>query len=127
MSYGYPNPDPGSYGYGIPGHPNQYGGYGPPPPPPSNGAAIGALVANIILTITCCGLFAIPGIVTAAIAMGRYQTDPVSARKLTTASWIIFGVAIVLGILLVIVYVFFLASFSEGGGSDWVDNGGQRI
>jgi heme/copper-type cytochrome/quinol oxidase subunit 2 len=90
-----------AYGYGPQGY--------PPQPPASNGAAIGALVCNIILTMTCCGFFAVAGIVTAAIAMGRAQTDPDSYRNLTRWSWIIFAVNIVIAVLAVIAYFSFFA------------------
>ncbi|MEO3787101.1 hypothetical protein ABGB12_27565 [Actinocorallia sp. B10E7] len=104
----YPPQDPYGYGYGIPGHPNQYGNqYGPfipPPAPASNGAAVAALVANILLTITCCGLLAVPGIVTAAMAVGRVNTDPVSAKNLTMWSWVIFGAAVLVGIVLLVLF-----------------------
>ena len=104
----YPPQDPYIYGNGIPGHPHQYGGqYGPfipPPPPASNGAALAALIANILLTITCCGLLAVPGIVTAAIAMNRVHTDPVSAKNLTMWSWVIFGAAVLVGIVLFVLF-----------------------
>lgn len=97
-------------GYGIPGHPNQYGPYMPPPPPSGNGSAVAALIANIVLTVTCCGLLAAPGIVTAAIAMSRVNTDPVSAKNLTTWSWVIFGLAIFAGVVLLV--LFFAMGFS---------------
>ncbi|MCD0447676.1 hypothetical protein LO762_00465 [Actinocorallia sp. API 0066] len=120
MSYGYHTPDPKAYGYGVPGHPNQYGGYGPPPPAPNNGSAVAALICNIVLTVTCCGLFAVPGIITAAIAMSRTTTDPQSAARLTTISWVIFGVAIALGILLVIaLFGFGLWGALEAESSTW--------
>lgn len=103
---GYPPQDP--YGYGQPGPyggqgnggqhygpPGPYG-WGPPPPPPNNAPALAALIANCLLTVFCCGVLAIPGIITAAVALNRVHTDPVSAKNLTTWSWVIFGVSIVL-------------------------------
>jgi hypothetical protein len=80
------------YGYGPPGLPQQ---------PASNGSAIAALVCNIVLFVACASIFAIPGIVTAALAMGRVQTNPESARRLTVWSWVLFGVVIVIGIALI--------------------------
>lgn len=122
----YPPQDPYGYGYGIPGHPHQYGGFGPPPPPASNGAAIAALIANIVLSLTCCGLLAIPGIVTAAIAVSRTQTDPVSAKNLTNWSWVIFGLAILVGVVfLIIFFAFGLYGAFEGSSSS--DNGGVSV
>lgn len=105
MSYSPHDPHLGP-GYGIPGHPNQYGPYGPymPPPPASNGPALAALIANILLTITCCGLLAVPGVITAAVAMNRVHTDPVSAKNLTNWSWVIFGIAVLVGVVLLVVF-----------------------
>lgn len=102
MSYGYPPHDPYG-GYGVPGHPNQYGPYGPPPPVSGNGPALAALIANIALTVLCCGIFALPGIITAAVAMSRWHTDNRSARNLVTWSWVIFGLSIALMIVSVVV------------------------
>ena len=118
-------------GYGIPGHPQQYGQYGqygpgpylPPPQPASNGAAVAALVANILLTITCCGLLALPGIVTAAMAMGRVNTDPVSARNLTLWSWVIFGGAVLVGIVLVVLFFSMGLHLDESGPSSTSGDG----
>ncbi|GAA0944371.1 hypothetical protein [Actinocorallia libanotica] len=105
MSYSPHDPHLGP-GYGIPGHPNQYGPYGQymPPPPASNGPALAALIANILLTITCCGLLAVPGVITAAVAMNRVHTDPVSAKNLTNWSWVIFGIAVLVGVVLLVVF-----------------------
>ncbi|WP_242900565.1 DUF4190 domain-containing protein [Actinomadura terrae] len=98
----YGQPPPG-YGYG-------YGpqGYGPPGVPygqTRDGSTIAALICNIIGVALCCNILAIPGVVLAAIAMGRVQTDPESARKLTMWSWIMFVAAIVLGIVFAILYL----------------------
>ena len=75
-----------------------------PPPPASNGPALAALIANILLTITCCGLLAVPGVITAAVAMNRVHTDPVSAKNLTNWSWVIFGIAVLVGVVLLVVF-----------------------
>lgn len=94
---GYPVPPPG---YGTPGI-----GYGPPGfgrPQPRTGPAIAALICNILASITCYGFLAVPGIVTAAIAIGKAQTDPRAARKLTIWSWCIFAASIVIGLLIII-------------------------
>jgi hypothetical protein len=108
----------GSYGGGPYGQPP---GYGPPGVPPrSNGAAIAALVCNIAGVLLCCGLLSIPGIVTAAIALSRVDTDPESARKLTIWSWVLFGLSVVLGIVFFIVYLIAVVvsepSYDSGGG-----------
>ncbi|GAB3663220.1 hypothetical protein GCM10027589_26720 [Actinocorallia lasiicapitis] len=106
--YGRPyQQQPGPYGpqqypYGQPYDQQNPYGYGYGPPPASNAAAVAALVANVLLLVFTCGinLFAIAGIVTAGIAVSRVNSDPVSAKNLTTASWIIFGVLVALTVLL---------------------------
>jgi hypothetical protein len=80
------------YGYGPPGVPQNQA---------SNGSAIAALICNIVLFMFCASILAIPGIVTAALAMGRVQTNPQSARRLTIWSWSLFAVVIVLGIAII--------------------------
>lgn len=89
------------------GGPQGYGYYGPPGAmrrAGSNGAAIGALVANIVCAVLCCGTIAwLPGIILAAVAMNRAQTDPASARQLTLWSWVCAAISIVLGVVLVVV------------------------
>jgi hypothetical protein len=106
-SYGVP-----SYGeqgwqdpYAVPGP-----GYGPPIPPASQGSAIGALVCNIVATFFCCFLLAVPGIITSAIALGRIQTDPESARNLTKWGWGLFIVQAVLGLILGVIYFVLILS-----------------
>ncbi|MGP4026515.1 hypothetical protein [Actinomadura sp. 3N407] len=94
--YGPRGGHPG-YGYGPPGVPTR---------PRNNGSTTAALVCNIIGVLLCCGVLSIPGVITAAIAMGRVDSDPESARKLTVWSWVLFGVSIFLGIIIAIIYVF---------------------
>lgn len=100
------------YGYGPPGVPRA---------PASNGAAIAALVCNIVAVAFCGGIFAIPGIITAAIALGRVQTDPESARRLTIWSWVILGISIVLAIAMFAAFIalgiFSASQSSSGSGS----------
>lgn len=94
------DPYGGAYGQGY--------GYGPPGVPvqrPSNSSTVAALVCNIIGVLLCCGLLSIPGVITSAIAMGRVESDPESARKLTLWSWVLFGASVVLGIVLLIIYI----------------------
>jgi hypothetical protein len=98
--------DPYGYGYG----------YGPPGVPPggaSSGSATGALVVSIIEVVLCGGIFAVPGIVLAAMAMGRSKTDPESARKLTLWAWICACVAPVIGIALAILYFVYVLRTSS--------------
>jgi hypothetical protein len=97
--------DPYGYGYGPPGVPATGA---------SNGSALGALIANIVLSMTCCGLLAIPGVVMSAIAMGRVNSDPASARSLTLWSWVIFVVNIVIVVVAVIVYAAVYAQSGTG-------------
>lgn len=112
----------GSQGWGgspYPGAPAPGYGYGPPGVPvrpPSNASTTACLVCNIISVLLCCGLLAIPGAVVAALAMGRVHTDPESARKLTIAGWVLFGLSIVCGIILAILY-FAVMIRSDGSGS----------
>ncbi|MBT2213080.1 MULTISPECIES: DUF4190 domain-containing protein [Actinomadura] len=110
--YGQPPPGYG-YGYGQPG----YGPPGVPHAPSSSGSTIAALICNIIGVVTCCNVLAIPGVVLAAVAMGRVQTDPESARRLTMWSWILFAASIVLGIIGVILYILLIASAEPDYGS----------
>ncbi|GAA4241615.1 hypothetical protein GCM10022254_71200 [Actinomadura meridiana] len=86
-------PPPG-YGYGPPGVP-----YGTA----SNGGAIAALVCNAVLVVLCCNIIAIPGVITASIALGRTNTDPRSARKLMIWSWSLFAASIVIAVIAVVV------------------------
>lgn len=82
-----------------------YGGYGPGgvPPRAGNGMAIAALVANIVSAVLCCaGLAWIPGVITAAVALNRVNTDPESARRLSIVSWVCFAADIVLAVVGVI-------------------------
>ncbi|MEO5877284.1 MAG: DUF4190 domain-containing protein [Streptosporangiaceae bacterium] len=129
MSYGHPPNDP--YGqqdpYGWMQPQNQPGGlpyqqqpyqhlYGPYgyQQPASNGSAVAALICNILLVFCC--LLGVPGIVLAALAMGKVTTEPDAARKLTMWSWICFGAAFVVGVLLVVLYV--VVGISASGGGD---------
>jgi hypothetical protein len=83
-----------------------YGQYGPPggAPPASNGAAIAALVANIVAAVLCCtGIAWLPGVILASIAISRTPRDPESARSLTVWSWVCFAINVVLTIALVVI------------------------
>ncbi|MCP2337133.1 hypothetical protein [Actinomadura rupiterrae] len=97
---GYPgwNYEPGPYGgYGP-------GGYGPYEEPASQGAAITGLVLNSVLAVLCCGVLAIPGIITGAFAVSNWQTNPRLSRTLNAWTWVIFGlnVAIMLVLFLIL-------------------------
>ncbi|XVQ11824.1 hypothetical protein ACQP1W_04350 [Spirillospora sp. CA-255316] len=89
-----------------PGHGYGYG-YGPPGVPQAGsnapGSTIAALVCTCVAVAMCCNLLAIPGIVTSVMAMSRANTDPASARKLTTWSWGILVAAFVVPTTIVLV------------------------
>jgi hypothetical protein len=76
--------------------------YAPVPTSTSKpGVTVAALVANIASAVLCCGVGVawIPGIILAAMALGRSNTDPDAARKLTIGAWICLAVDIVLTIV----------------------------
>ena len=103
----------GQGGYGQGGYGYGYGPPGVPTAPTSSGSTTAALVCNIIAVMICCGVLSIPGAVTAAIAMGRVHTDPQSARTLTIWSWVLFGISIVAGIVILIVYIIAMVASSQ--------------
>lgn len=116
--------------HGTPGWQDPYGapgsGYGPPVPPASNGSAVAALVCNIIATLACCLGFSVAGIVTAAVAMSRTQTDPNSARSLTKWSWGLFAANVGLAVLGFLAYMLALyLSLVAPGESPFGDIGGS--
>jgi hypothetical protein len=124
---GYPQPgqDPsaqygqyGQYGQGAadqagwqdPYAQYAYGYAGPPvPQAPSNGVTIGALVANVVVTFLTCGigLTWLPGIILSAVALGRINTDPVFARKLTLWAWVCFAADIVITVAIFVLFAVF--------------------
>jgi hypothetical protein len=130
---GWDNPYGGSQGwdpggaYGPPYGQQGYGygyGYGPPGVPhgsSSNGSMIAALVCNSVAVLFCCNIIAIPGVITGAIALGRAQTDPRSARKLTIWSWSLFGASLAIGIIVLIIYIIIGATASD---PDYSSSGG---
>ena len=77
-----------------------HGGYGPGVPQgDGKGMAIAALVANIVSAFLCCaGLVWIPGVITAAMALNRVDTDPRSSRRLSTIAWVCFAADILLAV-----------------------------
>jgi hypothetical protein len=120
QGYGY-----GQQGYGQQGYGQQGYGYGPPGvpyQPANNGSTIAALVCNAVAILLCCNVVAIPGVITAAIALGRTQTDPPSARKLTIWSWSLFGASVAIGIIVLVVYIIIgvAASDSDYSSSDGI-------
>ncbi|GAA2083203.1 hypothetical protein [Actinomadura alba] len=108
------------YGGQPPGWQDPYGqGYGPPGVPhgsSGSGSAIGAMICNILFTVLCCNLLAIPGIVTSAIAVNRFATDPESARSLTAWSWVIFAANVVIVITAIVVLIL-IGGFDSGSSS----------
>jgi Na+/proline symporter len=109
QSYGgspYPGaPQPSGYAYGPPGVPVRQ---------PSSGSTTACLVCNIASVLLCCGILGIPGAIVSAIAMGRVHTDPESARKLTIAGWILFGLSMVCGIIIAVIYLLVVISSDSG-------------
>ncbi|MER6810536.1 hypothetical protein ABT299_14755 [Spirillospora sp. NPDC000708] len=109
-------------GYGQGGTPGwddagAYGPYGPPgvpQAPANNGSAIAALVCNCVVALLCCNIVAIPGIVTGALALGRVQTDPASARRLTIWSWSLFAASLLIGIIIAVVYFVVILTHDPG-------------
>jgi hypothetical protein len=108
---------PGQYGQTTPGWQDPYPQYGsapgwqdpyaqygpqypaiPVPAPVSNGLTVVALIANIATAMFTCGigLTWLPGIILSAMALGRYKTDPESARRLTLWAWVCFALDIAL-------------------------------
>jgi len=98
--YGAYGPPPGGYGYG---------GYGPPggsdPDPRARGIAIAALICNVI-GIFFCWVLAIAGIICAAIAISKADTDGRTARTLNMWSWIAFGVGLLVAVCFFGFYLF---------------------
>lgn len=95
---GYPPPGPPGY-YPQPG----YTVYPYPPPyqPADSGArnlSIAALITNIVVSVLCCPVFGIAGIVLSGIAMSRADQDPIAARKLVIWAWAALAASIVTGI-----------------------------
>jgi hypothetical protein len=93
----------GPYGGPYGGAAPQYVYLTPQPDPPTPGSTVAALVCNIVAVSTCFNILAIPGIVTAAIAMSRHKTDPERAKTLTVWSWTFFGIAIATLVILIAV------------------------
>lgn len=100
---GYPY-QPYGAPYGQQPPPNYGDGYGYPPPPKQPNAdgpranAIVALVLNLMATMACCNLLAIPGAILAGLALGKVSTEPESAKRMLVWSWTLFGLGFLLGI-----------------------------
>lgn len=97
-SGGYGAYPPGG-GYGPPG------GYGGPPSDSARNAAIVALIINIVAVLFCCGVTSIGGVICAAMAMSKADTEPQAARSLNMWAWILLGLTFVLDIGLVILFI----------------------
>ncbi|WP_131743086.1 hypothetical protein [Actinomadura roseirufa] len=112
---------PGGHAYGPGTQPPGAGyGYGPPGvpyTPASSGSSIAALVCNIVAVALCCNIFAIPGVITAALAVSRVHGDPASARRLTAWSWCLLAASIVLGIIAAVLYLVVMANSRPDYGS----------
>ncbi|MEV5826989.1 hypothetical protein AB0L25_15545 [Spirillospora sp. NPDC052242] len=55
----------------------------------------------MLAVVLCCNVLAVPGIITAALAIGRSSSHPDSARRLTTWSWSILVLAFLLPVAVV--------------------------
>lgn len=64
-----------------------------------------SLVANTIAALLCFGFIAVAGVVLAAVAFFRADTQPDQARRLVRASWICLVASLAASIILVIVGV----------------------
>jgi len=105
---GQPYPQPQPYGGAYPPPMPAPAAYGYAPVGQNDGLrnqAIGVLVTNIATTVLCCSPLGIAGIVVGALAMGRVDTQPDSARSLVKWGW---GLAIVSVVLVVIMVVAFI-------------------
>lgn len=108
QQYPYAEPYPQQYG----AYPPAYG-YAPPYDDGPKNQAIGALVTNIVMTLFCCSPLAIAGVVVAAMAMSRAPHQPESARTLLRWGWGLAIANVVLIVVLVVVWIAFLASNPE--------------
>lgn len=97
----YASPPPYQYDYGS-GPPSGL----PSQPPPSNGATVAALVVCIVEVVLLGGIVAIPGIVCAAVAMGKVHTDPAAAKKLTIWAWVSAAVAPIVAVILFVLVLY---------------------
>jgi hypothetical protein len=83
--------------------------YGPEPLSPeaekARSNAILWTILNGVSIFVCGNLFAIGGVILAALAIGRARDDVQSSRNLTKWSWILFAAGFVLVILLVIGFI----------------------
>lgn len=97
-SGGYGAYPPGG-GYGPPG------GHGGPPPGSARNAAVVALIINIVAVLFCCGIVSIGGLICAAMAMSKADTEPEAARSLNMWAWILLGVTFLIDVVIVIVLI----------------------
>lgn len=105
--YGPPPGGPGGYGPPPPGGPGGYPPpYGPPgggEPPASMGAAIGAIIANVV-GLCLCTVLSIVGLVLGIIGAATYESSPRTSRICTIISYVLFGVGVVLTIVFFLFY-----------------------
>ncbi|WP_380165483.1 hypothetical protein [Jannaschia sp. R86511] len=108
-----PAPYAGGYGQSAPytSTPQPYA-YGPPPLSPEaekvRSSAILWTVLNGISIFVCFNVFAIGGVICAAIGIGKARDDVQGARNLVKWSWILFAIGFALGLLLLIGYIVFV-------------------
>jgi hypothetical protein len=103
----YPQPPYASQGYGaLPPGPDALAAQG------VRSQAIVSLVANGLVLLFSCGtgLVSLAGAIVAGVALSRTRTDPGSARRLVRTSWILLGVQLALGLVIVVLGVIFLVA-----------------
>lgn len=128
---GYGAPGYGAPGYGAPGYaaPGYGPGYPQPGyPPPTNGKATGSLITGITtLVLSCCpgaGLLGLVALVLGVKARGeiRASQGTQGGAGLALAGIITGGIALVLGLLVVVVIAVLVAqgeaAFQEYGGTE---------
>ncbi|WP_306368031.1 hypothetical protein [Nocardiopsis sp. CC223A] len=67
------------------------------------GAAIGAIIANV-LAVCVCWPFAIVGLILGIIGAATATSSPKSAKTCTIISWVLFGAGVVIGVVYLLLY-----------------------
>ena len=85
-------------------YPPGYTPYGVPIDPSVRSHAMAALITGCVATFVCAGPLAIPTAILGGVALGKADTDPEGARRLTKWAWIALGIGIGVAILAVVAY-----------------------
>jgi hypothetical protein len=102
----------------VPTYPGQqsypYAAQGYPAPgaatvAPSNTSAIILLIVAIV-SILAAGIIGPPSAVMAVMSMKRNSTDPARAARLATRGWIVFAINAVIGMFLIVWWLWWLAN-----------------